>query len=392
MAKRRGNKEGCVVQRSKNSWRCQVSIGGTRFSHTAPTRKECQEWLKKITSEAEMGLDYKGAQQTFEEFLETWLANIRTSVRPVTFYQYQMTCKRYILPTLGQIKLNQVKPGLIQKLYAEKLQSGLGARTVEIIHSVLHRAFVQAVKLEILGRNPVDATTPPKVEEKEMRFFDESQVSLFLLAARGDKNEIVYHLAIATGMRQSELLGLKWSDLDWQKKTITIQRQLKRLFRGEGYFSPPKTRNGRRSVMLGDVTLAKLREQWERLKVLRQMAGSLWQENDLIFPSSIGTPKNQSNLYREFKELIRQSGLPDIRFHDLRHTAATLLLNHGVPPIVVSRRLGHYKVSMTLDIYGHLMPEIQDTAAKLIDELITPVEIKLHHNCTIDQVSVKRPV
>jgi len=160
---------------------------------------------------------------------------------------------------------------------------------------------------------------------------------------------------------------------------------LKRKFVKGDYFAPPKTKNGRRSVVLGIVTIAKLREHWNRQNELRILAGNRWQENDLIFPTPIGTPKNQSNLYREFKEIIKGADLPEIRFHDLRHTAASLLLNHGVPPIIVSRRLGHYKVSMTLDIYGHLMPEMQDDAAKLIDDLITPVEIELHPNCTTMQ-------
>jgi len=298
-----------------------------------------------------------------------------------------MICRRHIIPTLGHFNLVEVKPKLIQKLFADKLQSGVGARTVEMIHAILHRALSQAVKLEILGRNPVDATTPPKVETKEMKFYDESQVSQFLLAARGNKNEALYHLALATGLRQSELLGLKWSDLDWQKKTLNVQRQLKRNFKQGDYFAQPKTNNGRRTVVLGVTTVEKLREHWNLQNELRIFAGSRWQENDLIFPTPIGTPKNQSNLFREFKQFLRDTGLPEIRFHDLRHTAASLLLNHGVAPIIVSRRLGHYKVSMTLDIYGHLMPEMQDDAAKLIDDLITPVEIQLHPNCTTIQMT-----
>jgi integrase len=143
------------------------------------------------------------------------------------------------------------------------------------------------------------------------------------------------------------------------------------------YFAPPKTKNGRRAITLGDGTIDKLHEHWQRQNIERAVAGRRWQENDLIFPSSIGTPKNQSGLYKEFDDFLKKIGLPKIRFYDLRHTSATLLLNHGIAPIIASRRLGHYKVSMTLDIYGYLIPERQGEAAELNDTLITPVEVRL---------------
>ncbi len=237
--------------------------------------------------------------------------------------------------------------------------------------------MTHAVKLGILAHNPTDATTPPKVETKEMKFYDEAQANELLLAAMNSRNGALYHLAIATAMRMSELLGLKWTDLDWQKKTLYVQRQLIRSIVDKDYFAPPKTKNGRRAITLGDATIEKLHEHWQRQNIERAIAGKRWQENDLIFPSTIGTPKNQSCLYLEFEKFLKKIGLPKIRFHDLRHTGATLLLNHGIAPIIVSRRLGHYKVSMTLDIYGHLIPEMQGEAAELIDTLITPIPAEL---------------
>jgi integrase len=213
-----------------------------------------------------------------------------------------------------------------------------------------------------------------------MKFYDETQVSQLLLAARGDRNEALYHLAIVTGIRQSELLALKWSDLDWQKRILKVQRQLKRNDLDQGYFTIPKTKAGKRSVDLGAETIKKLRSQYERQRLERMVAGNRWKENDLIFPSTIGSPLNQSNLLKSFRRFIQTAGLPKIRFHDLRHTAASLMLNHGVPPILVARRLGHSKVSITLDTYGHLMPEIQSGAADLMDDLVTSVAIQLHQS------------
>jgi integrase len=209
-----------------------------------------------------------------------------------------------------------------------------------------------------------------------------SKSTHLLLVARGDRNEVLYHLAVVTGMRQSELLALKWSDLDWQKQTLRIQRQLKRGDHQNGYFTAPKTKAGKRTISLGAITITQLRKHYERQRLERLAANEGWKENDLIFPSTIGTPIDQHNLLKAFKRLVHIAGLPEIRFHDLRHTAASLMLNHGIPAIVVARRLGHSKVSITLDTYGHLMPEMQNEAAELMDELVTPVAIDLHQNYT----------
>jgi len=322
------------------------------------------------------GLTFTGAQQNLQEFMEGWLLTIKPSIRPTTWYQYDMNIHRHIEPLLGKIRLKELRPDQIQQFYEYKLKAGTGKRTVEVLHSTLHSALEHAVKMGVIGRNPTDATTPPRPEEKEMKFLDENQVIRLLLAARGGRNEALYHLAIATGLRESELLGLQWNDLDWQKRTLTVQRQAKRIGRKEGYFSPLKTRAGRRTIVLGLKTIEKLREHLNQQESERYLVGDSWKDLDLIFPSSIGTPQGQSNLYRGFKELLRQTGLPELRFHDLRHTAASLMLNHGVPAIVVSKRLGHAKVSITLDIYGHLMPEMQNEAAEMIDDILTPVEVE----------------
>jgi integrase len=230
----------------------------------------------------------------------------------------------------------------------------------------------------MLGRNPTDAVTPPRYEHEEMRFYDEAQVNQFLFAAKGNRNEALYYLAVTTGLRQSELLGLKWSDLDWVKKTLSVQRQLRREFKQGDYFTTPKTKAGKRTIVLGEKTIEILHEHWDLQNQERRFAGGRWKENDLIFTSSIGTPMDQHNLYHTFREFIHSVGLPEIRFHDLRHTAASLMLNHGIAPIIVSKRLGHSKVSITLDIYGHLMSEMQSEAADLMDELITSVPIELY--------------
>ena len=242
--------------------------------------------------------------------------------------------------------------------------------------------------LGLIQRNPALAVKPPRYEIPEMKFFNEEQVNRFLSVAHGDRYDALYHLELATGLRQSEILGLRWKDLDWDKRSLVVLHQLKREFKEGDYFSQTKTKSGRRIIILGKRTLEKLRNHWSNQLEEKRFAGDHWKENDLIFTSTIGTPINQSNLYKSFKNLLKKSELPDIRFHDLRHTAATLMLNHGVPAIIVSRRLGHSKVSVTLDIYGHLIPEMQNEAAELIDDLITPIEVSIAHDCTSEKIPV----
>ena len=182
-----------------------------------------------------------------------------------------------------------------------------------------------------------------------MQVWNDSQVSLFLVSAESSNYKALYHIAITTGMRQGEIIGLQWSDLDWNRGTIQIQRQVQRV-RGQGWsFLEPKTRKGRRKIILGEGTLYALRTHREQQRIKIEVAGERWQRHDLIFPNSIGNPIDPSHLRLDFNRLKVDAGLPKIRFHDLRHTAASLMLNNGVPPIVVSRILGHSKPSNTLD-------------------------------------------
>jgi integrase len=219
-----------------------------------------------------------------------------------------------------------------------------------------------------------------------MNVLDTDQVTQFLIAAQGSSNEALYYLAIHTGMRQGELFGLKWADLQWDKGDLRIQRQVKRV-PGQGWvFADPKTRKGRRTIKLGDEILQLLRAHKKHQEAQKVVAGELWMENCLIFPSSRGTPLNQSNLRKEFLKILDGAKLPPIRFHDLRHTAASLMLNNGVPPIVVASRLGHSKPSITLNVYGHLYKETQTDAAKIMDNLVTPIKLDMSELETHDAV------
>jgi integrase len=257
---------------------------------------------------------------------------------------------------------------------------GKGIRTIRVIHSILHKSLDDALRLGLISRNPVDLVVPPRYTHGEMKIYDRKQVQLLMIAARDDRNEALFFLAVTTGCRMSELLALKWGDLSWEGQTLHVQRQLARD-RQNGYYLPLKTKAANRTIDLGKKSIEKLREHYQRQNQ-ESFKSKDWQENDLIFSSSLGTPQDQFNLYHQFKSLIENAGLPEIRFHDLRHTAASLMINDGLPIIVVSRRLGHTKVSTTMDIYGHLLPDTQRELADRIDNCVMPIELELHPNCT----------
>ncbi|MCH7662279.1 MAG: site-specific integrase [Chloroflexi bacterium] len=379
MAKKRGNNEGSIYKRKNGSWRALVTVQGQRLTRTFKTKRDGQEWLRKMLDEIDNGLLFESTLITMSEFMEEWLVSIEPAVRFNTFKQYKQVTEQHILPVLGKKRLRDVKPEHIQRLYNQKIRNGSSPRTVQLVHSVIHRALVHAVKLGLIPRNPDDATTPPRPKRKEMQFFDENQVQQLLITAKAtnDRFTALYHLAIATGMRQGELLGLKWSDMDWEAGALQVQRQITRKKGGGFAFTPPKTKSGTRRIELGSVTLAVLKEHQQTQFNEMMAVGERWQDHDLVFPSTIGTPMDRDHLRRRYKRLLKKAGLPDIRFHDLRHTAAALMLNNNIPVIVVSRRLGHAQPSITLDVYGHLMPTKQREVASLMDQLLTPIQIQI---------------
>jgi integrase len=373
MARIRGRNEGSIHQRANGTWRAQVSLDGKRLGYTAKTRRECQNWIKKTIGEIDHGLTFTSTTVTLGEYMQSWLDSTKVSKRQNTWKSYEQLARNYVIPKLGKIKLKDLRPDQIQEFYNHLLADNVGAYSIIKIHILLHSAIEHAIKLGLANHNAIDAAQPPKPPSKEMKVLEESQVSQMLVAARGTRLEALLHLTVATGMRQMELLGLKWTDLDWNRQTLKVERQLERSTIDQVRFVQPKTNYGRRSLALGDQTIAVMRRHYERQNEERKAAGECWSEFGLIFTTKTGTPINFRNLVRDFKLLLQNAGLPSIRFHDLRHTAASLMLNHDIPVIVVSRRLGHAKPSITLDVYGHLFPGIQAEAAQKIDDLITPV-------------------
>lgn len=370
MSKKRGNNEGSIYKRKNGTWRAQVTLDGKRLNFTGKTRKECQDWIRNILAEIDDGLNYAHTIVTVEEYLDSWLESKKASLKPTTWANYQKMVANHINPMLGKKKVRDLEPNHVQRLYNRLVAAEIGVHTVRKVHTVLHSALNHAVKSLLITRNPASIAIQPSSPKKEMSILDESQVEQFLKTASGHRWEMLYQLAILTGMRQMEILGLQWKDIDWMRKTVLVDRQLVRTDLGSTRFITPKTSHGRRSIALGPKTIKALKRHQENQSLDSEKAGSSWEKYDLIFTTSNGTPIHHRNLLKNYKALLREAGLPEIRFHDLRHTAASLMLNRGIPVIVVSRILGHARPSITLDVYGHLMPTMQDEAAKLMDELI----------------------
>jgi integrase len=237
------------------------------------------------------------------------------------------------------------------------------------MHAVLRNSLGYAEKQGIIPSNPTKRVDKPVMAKREMAFFSDDQVRRLLSAAAGKTVEVLLQLAITTGMRQGELLGLKWSDVDWVAATIRVQRQLQRIPTLGLVFAQPKSKSSIRTVQLGAFTLKKLMGHKDQQDMQFRLGEN---KENLIFPSSIGTPKEPRILLAEFKALQNKAGLPNIRFHDLRHTAASLMLMSGMELMRISRQLGHSKPSITLDVYGHLIPGLENEAAQRLDELVTP--------------------
>jgi len=303
-------------------------------------------------------------------FLDNWLAQHKFSLREKTAHQYNGLISKHIKPFLGGLALQNLSLLGVENYYSLLQERGVGIRTIQIIHNILHSSLEKAVRYGMIGSNPTQGATLPVYRFDEMQVLSKEQVRRFLASANHSSSYALFHLALVTGMRMGELLGLKWSDIDWDSGTITIQRQ-KQYVPGVGWsLVEPKTRFGRRTIKVGESTQRNLQTHKGSVDKQKGNTGKHWTEMDLVFPNSVGKPRDASNIRLEFNQVLEQAGIPRIRFHDLRHTAASILLNHKIPVIVVSRILGHSRPSVTLDLYGHVLCDMQDEAANVMESAL----------------------
>ncbi|CCF85557.1 tyrosine-type recombinase/integrase [Nitrolancea hollandica] len=381
MASRRGHGEGSIYQRDDGRWCASVNLGYVdgkrkRKDIYGKTRKEVAEKLKIALREQQQGLPVAVERQTVGQFFQHWLTTVaRHTVRESTWDSYEMRVRRDVLPHLGRKQLAKLTPQDLTDLYSRLLAQGLAPATVQRTHAIIHRALKQAARWGLVGRNVADLVDAPRPAKHEITTLDRTELDRFLMAARGDRFYALYVLAVFSGMREGELLGLRWADVDFDAREVRARRQAGRTKTGMR-FSEPKTAKGRRSVALPDLAIDALREHRRSQLEARLATGPEWEDHDLVFPNLKGKPVERQNLARRsFKPILRRTGLPDsIRFHDLRHAHATMLLSAGVHPKVVQERLGHSTIGVTMDIYSHVMPQMQRDAADRLDHLFAAAE------------------
>jgi integrase len=377
MAKKRGNGEGGITLHKKSGlymarYTVQTATGAKRKTLYGKTRREVDEKLTKAKADRDGGLVFDADNLKLGEYLGRWLADsVRDTVRPTTFERYEQIVRLHIRPVLGKVKLKSLTSAHVRGLYREKLDAGLSPRTVQYVHSTLHKALKQAIADGLIPRNATEAVKPPQIRREEMRPLTAEQVKVLFEAAKSDRLEALYILAVTTGLRQGELLGLKWDDIDHVVRTLQVKRTLTTA-KGGPVLSAPKTKGSRRTVRLSQTALEALRSHLERQLGEIDQAGDLWRENGLIFASESGSPLSRQHVTaHRFKPLLKRAGLPEIRFHDLRHTCATLLLSKNVNPKVVSEMLGHASIAITLDTYSHVLPTMQESATKAMEDALS---------------------
>jgi integrase len=349
----------------------QRSRGGYR------TKRECQAGLNDALAALRAGTFVEMSRRTIGSFVrDEWLPVMELNLRPTTWTTYQGPLNAYVIPTLGAVELQRLTPGHLSVLYRELLTSGrrhrpggLAPKTVRNVHVLLHRVLKDAVRWGYVVRNVADAADPPKVKPAELQVWSPGQLRAFLAHVQGDRQYAAWLLAATTGMRRGELLGLRWVDVDLDAARIAV-RQPRVVADHAVHVSEPKTARSRRSIALDPVTVAALRQHQARQAADRAAVGPAYVDSGLVFTHPDGSPIHPQRFSDWFRQHIRAAGLPAIRLHDLRHSYATAALAAGIPAKVVSERLGHATIAITMDTYSHVLPGLDERAATTVARLI----------------------
>ena len=372
---RRAHGEGSIYKRKNKAgkvigYRGEIFLGydaqgaPLRWRCSAKTQEEVVAALAKARAEQLGGKVLVGPKQTLGEYLDWWLADVAPqTAREHTMVDYRSIAARHLKPALGAVPLAKLAPPQITHLLASKRQDGLSPRRVQYIRAVLHKAYADAVRHLIVDRNPVDAVPAPKVETPERQPLDLEQLQTFLNAVVGDPLEALYVLAVSTGMRQGELLALRRRDYDRPKRTLHVRRSLAWID-GKPVFAEPKSRSSRRAVLLTLFALGVL----DRHLARQAAAGLAMDPEALVFCGPGGAPLNGVNVTRhQFYPLLQRAGLPRVRFHDIRHSLASLLIDDDTHPKQVQGLFGHSTIQMTLDLYSHLSTRLQRELVERIE-------------------------
>lgn len=368
-AHHRGHGEGSIRKRQDGRWEATISLEGRRRkSFYARTRQEVQQKLNTALKAHQDGLNVATNDRlTVGQYLGQWLSKSEASLRPATHRGYESKIRVHIAPELGRTPLSKLQPQTIEAFLSKKHRAGLSAQSVHHLRAILRAALGDAVRKGTLGRNVATLADEPRVPHHEIQPLSPDEARALLEAVTGNRLEALYSVAMALGLRQGEALGLHWSDVDLAARTLSVRVALQRM-NGAFHFVEPKSQRSRRTIALPDAVVRALQAHKDRQEFERKDEG--WQEHDLVFCSPNGTPLYGTNLTKTFQKLLKAAGLPRQRFHDLRHTCASLLLAQGVHPRVVMEVLGHSNISLTMNTYSHVIPDLQREAAEKMDAIL----------------------
>ncbi len=398
MAKKNANGEGSITKRADGKWMGQVSVGRDpitgkikRQTFYGKTRDEVRQKITKVQFDIQQGAYIEPSKLTFGEWIDTWLKHYKTaSIRPTTLTSYEYIIRIHIKPSIGHIPLKDLKAEQLQAMYNDKFMNGnttkkgggLSARTVRYIHVIIHEALAQAQKNDLVIRNVSESTVLPRQTKKEIRVLTLEEQKKFISSLGCEPLGPLFLLALASGMRLGELLALKWSNIDLDKAVVKVKQSLSRVrnfdedndVNSELIFQEPKTKAGNRSIPIPLSIIQALRTHKKKQAEQRLKAGASYINNDLVFCTKTGSPIEPRNVDRSFKAILTNAKLADINFHALRHTYATRLLEANEHPKVVQELLGHTSITMTLDLYSHVLPELKSAAAAKINNLFEQEE------------------
>lgn len=381
MAKKKNSRSaqgsGTIRQRSDGRWEARYTVGrdpGTgkqiQKSVYGLTQKEVRQKLALYIASIDEGIYSEPSKLTVSEWLDIWLNEFLGDVKPRTQELYRHTVEHRIKPSLGAIRLSDLRAAPIQKFYNScyRCENPLSPKSIKNIHGIFHRALEQAVEAGYIRSNPSDACKTPRVVKKEIMPLDEVESKSFMETIKGDPYERLYLVALFTGLREGEILGLKWEDIDFDEGCIRVSRQLQ-LHKGE--YVLVQTKNSKpRVITPANFVLSILKEQKREQASSHILAGSEWHNSGFVFTGSLGDHLRRQTVYKHFKDAVRRIGIPERRFHDLRHTYAVASLRAGDDPKTVSENLGHATVAFTLDIYGHVTSQMKKASADRMDAYI----------------------
>ncbi|HEY6379198.1 MAG TPA: tyrosine-type recombinase/integrase [Candidatus Dormibacteraeota bacterium] len=397
MASRRGPGEGSIFQRKKDKrWVGQLDLGyvdtpqGRRRRYKTvygTSRKEVAERLTKLLRDRQTGMLPTAGPITLGDYLSTWLANRERSLKPSTFRNYSGIVDHHLIPELGRIRLERLRAEDVDAMLQRRLKAGSSAARVHDLRSVLRAALGPAVQRRLVTFNAAELTDPVRQDERRVTSLQPEEARQFLDSLQGDRLEALYRVALAVGLRRGEALGLRWEDVDLDARRLRVRYALQRV-KGQLVLIDPKTKKSGREVVLPEAVVAALREHRRRQLEEQLLAGGRWVDSvpiysvsdgrvsgttsGLVFRTTIGTPLDGSMVTAAFHAALGRAGVRQVRFHDLRHSCASLLLAQGVPARVVMEVLGHSSITLTLNTYSHVMPTLMDDAAAAMDRALRP--------------------